>query len=305
LYRSKFATLPKKVIDQKIRNDIASNKTLSAMINSGNTIAEFRAKRLEDALTGMNQYTNKLNKFWLRKKETPVSKMIADDLFDKIKRKLPEVEWTGLKLAKLNQQTQKVANKMRKVFTHPEGATNAAGEDIAGTSTLTEGNQATFDLALYRFLTQMGGYDPDKGFIPFDDADFTVMTIDENSDMSKADVNKLMEGLQKYLPEMSDRKASVRKAYKSGKAGVLLDDQIRTFLKNHPPVSTNRPPTKEEIAARYEREMGKGLTWYNPESWIQWFKDTYGEDIAGMLKSAQEFQQISGDQHTIYGSKTR
>jgi hypothetical protein len=280
LYRSKFPALPKKVIDQKIRNDIKDNRTLSAMINQGNTIAEFRAKRLEDALTGENQYTNELNQFWLRNRKTPVSKMAADDLFDKIKRKLPEVKWDGLKLSKLNQQTQKVTDKIRKVFSHPEGTTDSSGNDISGRSTLTEGNKATLDLAIYRFLTEMGGYDPDEGFLPFDNPDWSLMTIDENSDMANADVNKLIEGLNRYLPKMSERKASVRKAFKSGKAGVLLDDQINAFLKNHPPVSVKRPPTKEEIRANYEQEMGKGLSWYNVESWWPWFNKKYGDKIS-------------------------
>ena len=106
------------------------------------------------------------------------------------------------------------------------------------------------------------------------------MTIDENSDMANADINQLLEGLSRHLPEMVERKASVRKAYKSGKAGVLLDDKIRTYLKNHPPASVNRPPTKEEIRAKYEKEMGKGLTWYNVESWWPWFKKKYGDKIS-------------------------
>lgn len=280
MYRSYFPALPKKVIDQKIRNDIASNRTLSAMINQGNTIAEFRAKRLEDRLTGENQYSKKMADFWIRNRETPISKMAADDLFEKIKRKLPKVQWDGLKLSKLTQQTQLVTDKIKKAFTHPEGTTNAAGQDISGRSTLSEGNKATLDLAIYRFLTQMGGYDPDEGFLPFDDPDFSIMTIDENSDMANADINQLLEGLSRHLPEMVERKASVRKAYKSGKAGVLLDDKIRTYLKNHPPASVNRPPTKEEIRAKYEKEMGKGLTWYNVESWWPWFKKKYGDKIS-------------------------
>ena len=231
VYRSKFTELPKKVIDQKIRQDIAENGTISAVIKAGNTIAELKSDAFRDTLSQWNKKSQETQKFFLD--DRPVYSKAGDALLENLKKKYGNTEeWKALKadgIGELYKQVRIVSGKLKKAFTYPKG------HPKAGQNTLESWQEDTFDLAVFRMLSHMGGYDPNTGFMNFKDPNFSITSIDPTSEMAKVDTNILMDELQRWLPANRDRTPNARKEIKKSKS-ASFDQRVNQYLQDNPPV---------------------------------------------------------------------
>jgi hypothetical protein len=184
------------------------------MIKAGNKIAELKADDFESGLEQYNKKRQELREFFLD--DRPVYSKAADALLENLKKKFGGTEeWKELEakgVGELYRQVRMTSDKLKKAFIYPQGHKNA------GESSLKPWHQDTFDLAIFRMLSNVGGYDPNRGFLNFKDPDFTIMSIDPTSEMAKVDVNVLMDELQRWLPKARDRTPEARKAMAKDKA---------------------------------------------------------------------------------------
>ena len=255
IYRSKFTELPKKVIDQKIRQDIAENGTISKVIKAGNTIAELKAKDFQASLEQWNEHAKEVRKFFLD--PSPVENKTGDALLANLEKKYGKTkEWQELKsdsVGKLYQQVRIVSDKIKKAFTIKSGKN-------AGMSTLKPWHEDTLDLAIFRMLSKTGGYDANRGFMNVTDPDFTITTIDPNGEMAKADANILVDELQRWLPKNRDRTPEARKEIAKDKA-ASFDQLVNQYLDRYPPVP--------KILLEDPGEVGDGVTWEDRKEWLR------------------------------------
>lgn len=260
-YREKFPGLAKSILNKQISADIQNNKTLSAIITSGNAIADFETKYMKESLEKINSWKGEQRDLVLNIRKNGLTAVIGKSLEKTLNETLGE-KLKGMNRNDLYDQVNLVTKKIRKAF--PKLETH---------------QQATLDVAIHKLLTQMGGYDGDGGWIPWDRADFPIMTIDRHSDMSKANVNELLEELVSggYLPQVRDRTAGSIKAQKQG--GELLEARIDQYMKNNPlppdfgqsKIET-RTKKAQRINAKYNRLRSEGH-WFDPEDWPNVAKD--------------------------------
>ena len=248
IYRSKFTELPKKVIDQKIRQDIAENGTISTVIKAGNTIAELKARDFKSSLEQWNEKATETRKFFLD--DRPVENKAAEALLANLKKKYGQTEeWKKLEsegIGELYQQVKIVSDKMKKAFTYKSGPN-------AGMSTLKPWHKDTLELAIFNMLSHTGGYDANRGFLNFKDPDFSLMTIDPNGEMANADANVLIDELQRWLPKNRYRTPEARKEIAKDKT-ASFDQLVNQYLERHPPlhkVEMENPGTGEGVS--YEK----------------------------------------------------
>ena len=82
-------------------------------------------------------------------------------------------------------------------------------------------------------MTTTVGYDPDKGYLPFDSADWVIATLGgymgQGKDMSNNSINSLLEGVKAHLPQVGDRLAEAQKP-----GAVLLETMIEKYQKANP-----------------------------------------------------------------------
>ena len=247
IYRSKFTELPKKVIDQKIKQDIAENGTISTVIKAGNVIAELKADKFKKDIQQWNDHDTAVRDFFLN--DSPVENKTADALLANLEKKYGKTkEWQELKsdsVGKLYQQVRIVADKIKKAFTIKSGKN-------AGMSTLKPWHEDTLDLAIFRMLSKTGGYDANRGFMNLTDPDFTITTIDPNGEMAKADANVLIDELQRWLPKNRDRTPEARKEIAKDK-GASFDQLVSQYLNRYPPV--------HKVLLEDPGEVGPNVTW--------------------------------------------
>jgi hypothetical protein len=247
IYRSKFTELPKKVIDQKIRQDIADNGTISTVISAGNTIAELKADKFKKDIQQWNDHDAIVQEFFLD--GSPVENKTGDALLANLEKKYGKTkEWQELKsdsVGKLYKQVQIVSDKIKKAFTYKSGKN-------AGMSTLKPWHEDTLDLAIFRMLSKTGGYDANTGFMNLTDPDFTITTIDPNGEMAKADANILVDELQRWLPKNRDRTPEARKEIAKDK-GASFDQLVNQYLNRYPPVP--------KILLEDPGKVGPNVTW--------------------------------------------
>jgi len=238
LYRSYFSELPKKVIDQKIRNDIKNDGTLNTIIKTGNTIAALKADQFKAKIEMWNKKDLDVTNFFLD--DRPLYSKTGDKLYENLKKKFGNTEeWKNLG-----------PNDIQNIYEQVKIVSE-------GHSTLEEWQEDTFDLAVFRFLSNMGGYDPNTGFMNLRNPEFTIMSIDRFSNMSKADTNILMDGLKDFLPKTRDRTASARKAIKADKS-ASFDQKVHAYLEKHPPL--------HKITMG---EPGDNASWEDRKAWFR------------------------------------
>ena len=300
-YRAKFPDLPSSIIDQQVARDIQGNTTLRAFINSGNAISEFQTKRMREDYEALNKFHGEQRDLLFKIRKSNLQSVVGQDLEKTLNATFGK-KLTGIKRSDLYDQVNLTIKKIKRAFPN-----------------LEPHQQATLDIAIYKFITTDGGYDGDGSWIPWDRADFPLMTVDKHSDMSKAKINELLDQLKTYLPDKRDRVAGAQK-----EGAVLLEERIAAIMEKNPlpenfgqgnvdsrtkkamkqkswlsRFNLNKPQlTREQIAEQYKEEMGKGLSWKNPESWWPWFKEKAGNSeeakILGRLIGAQKIDQAQG-----------
>ena len=255
-YREKFPGLAKSILNKQISADIQNNKTLSAIITSGNAIADFETKYMKESLEKINAFKGRQRDLVLDIRENGLTAVIGKSLEKTLNESLGEDKLKDVSRSDLYDQVNLVTKKLRKAFPN-----------------LEPHQQATFDVAVHKLLTKMGGYDGDGGWIPWDRPDFPIMTIDKHSDMSKANVNELLEELTSggYIPQVRDRTAGSIKAQKQG--GELLEARIGQYMKNNPLPDNfgqrqieSRTTKQRKIKAQYDKYRAEGH-WFDPEAW--------------------------------------
>ena len=259
LYQHYFTELPKKVIDQKVRNDIKKNGTLNTIINTGNTIAELKADQFKDKIKMWNEKDKDTMRFFLDTR--PLNAKTGEALHKALEQRFGQTEeWKTLTpndIQKIYKQVTIVSDKLKKAFTHN------------GTTTLKPWQEDTYDLAIFRFLTNMGGYDPNTGFMNLMNPQFSIMSIDPFSDMAKADTNILMSELQRFLPKNRERTPDARREIAKDKS-ASLDQRVHAYLEKNPPVHkvALEGTTYADLKAFYQRytkaASGDLINYFNP-----------------------------------------
>ena len=272
-YREKFPELSKSILNKQISEDIQKNATLSAIINSGNAIAEFETKYMRDSRQAINEFKGEQRDLVLNIRKNGLTAVIGKSLEKTINETLPEEKLKDINRSDLYDQVNLTIKKIKRAFPN-----------------LQPYQEATLDVAIHKLLTKMGGYDGDGGWIPWDRADFPIMTIDKHSDMSKANVNELLDELKDYLPQKRDRTAGSIKAQAQG--GELLEARISQYMEKNPlPVDfgqrqiESRTTKQRKIKAKYERLRKEGHI-YDPEHWpelagkaLEWVKKQFQQDM--------------------------
>ena len=257
----------------KASEDIQKNATLSAIINSGNAIAEFETKYMRDSRQAINEFKGEQRDLVLNIRKNGLTAVIGKSLEKTINETLPEEKLKDINRSDLYDQVNLTIKKIKRAFPN-----------------LQPYQEATLDVAIHKLLTKMGGYDGDGGWIPWDRADFPIMTIDKHSDMSKANVNELLDELKDYLPQKRDRTAGSIKAQAQG--GELLEARISQYMEKNPlPVDfgqrqiESRTTKQRKIKAKYERLRKEGHI-YDPEHWpelagkaLEWVKKQFQQDM--------------------------
>ena len=275
-YREAFPGLDRSILNKQISEDIQNNTTLSAIITSGNAIAEFETKYMRESREQINALKGKQRDLVLDIRYNGLAAVIGKSLEKTLNATFGE-KLTGMKRNDLYDQVNKVTKKIRAAFPKLEVY-----------------QQATLDVAIHKLLTKMGGYDGDGGWIPWDRADFPLMTIDKHSDMSDANVNELLEELVEYLPQKRDRTAGSIRAQAQGEE--LLEARIKQYMKLNPlredfgegKIET-RTTRQRKIKAKYERLRAEGHG-YDPEHWPEligkaydktrnWLKGLFNQDM--------------------------
>ena len=229
-YKAKFPNLSKEIIDEHLA-DLIKRSGLETMIGKGNMIHDFQTKtdrNFMESIVAMKQRTSDLLIDMNENSVAGVTRKKIEDIINK--------SWEGRegkdKLSDLNR------NKLIAQTTNTVKKIKGAFINKAGQSTLTRDQEATLDIAIYRFLTNTAGYDPDAGYIPWDRPDFVLATIG-GKDMSDNSVQSLLEGIKEWLPKPDDRTPGSRE-----KGAVLLETHIKTYMERHGAGHTPAPTGK-------------------------------------------------------------
>lgn len=268
-YREKFPELDSSIIDKQVSVDIQGNSTLRAIINSGNAISEFQTKQMREDYEAINKFHGEQRDLLFDIRKNSLESVVSKSLEKTLNATFDGEKLSGVKRSDLYDQVNLTINKLKSAF--PK---------------LEPHQQATFDIAVHKFITQDGGYDGDGGWIPWDRADFPLMTIDKHSDMSNAGINELVDRLKKYLPQVRDRTPGARK-----KGAQLLEAKIEQILTKNPLPENfgqrnidSRTRRRQKTRAKYDALRAQGK-WYDPEAWpglvgeaLEWVKEWQTKD---------------------------
>jgi len=159
-----------------------------------------------------------------------ISKKIGEVINESWSGKEGKPKLNDLDRIKLIKQSDATVKKIKSAFIN-----SVNGQSI---NTLTRDQEATLDIAIYRFLTNTAGYDPDAGYLPYwmDKPDFVIATLGMK-DMSKNSIQSLLEGLKQYIPRPKARTPGAQVP-----GAVSLETMIGKYMVKHGPGDT-LPPT--------------------------------------------------------------
>jgi len=232
-FQAKFPTLSKEIIDEHLA-DLIKRSGLEERIGKGNLVYEFQQKVDRDFLESLADMTGRTVDLLIDMDENSVAGVISKKIGEVINE-----SWSGkegkpklndLDRIKLIKQSDATVKKIKSAFIN-----SVNGQSI---NTLTRDQEATLDIAIYRFLTNTAGYDPDAGYLPYwmDKPDFVIATLGMK-DMSKNSIQSLLEGLKQYIPRPKARTPGAQVP-----GAVSLETMIGKYMVKHGPGDT-LPPT--------------------------------------------------------------
>jgi len=255
-YKERFKFLDQSIFDKKIDELVAKAPGgLAADFQTGQHLAGLKTESArqygERALEFQGKLTNDL--FSIR------DKGIVPHIRDKLAAQFEkwtlgdDEEFTAEDRGKLTNQASKVIKKIYGLFKDPK----------THKTTLTMPQKQTLDIAIQRFLVGTAGIDPETGsWLPWDEKDMVLTTIDRYGDMSGVSENMLMEELMTYLPDMRDRNAGARV-----RGAVTFDTVLGERLKKWNANPKNTPP---DIDPKYDKD-GNILTDFFEYALGNWF----------------------------------
>lgn len=229
-YRQKYPNLSKEIIDEHLAI-LIGNSGLGTMIGKGNMVSEFQQKVDRQFLEDISAMKKRTSDLLISFAESNVASVTSDKIAEVINK-----TWEGsgkdgtpkikdLVRSDLIKQSHDTVKRIKSAFINGEGQSH-----------LTRDQEATLDVAIFRFLSKTAGYDPDSGYIPWDDPDFVLSTIGGGKDMSNNSIQSLLEGIKDFLPRKDDRTPGSRKD-----GAILLESKIATYMEKEGPGDTPAP----------------------------------------------------------------
>jgi hypothetical protein len=229
-YKQKYPNLSKEIIDEHLA-DLIKRSGLETMIGKGNMVHEFQTRTDRAFLESVTAMKGRTSNILINIAESNLASVTSDKIAEVINKTWEGSDKDGnpkikdLVRSDLIKQSHETVKKIKSAFINAKG-----------NSHLTRDQEATLDIAIYRFLSKTAGYDPDSGYIPWDDPDFVLSTIG-GKDMSNNSIQSLLEGIKDFLPHPDDRTPGSKKD-----GAILLETKIATYMEREGPGDTP-PPT--------------------------------------------------------------